>query len=248
MKIVFIITVLVIAILLLLENIFPKRKYSTKIKALSYLTDTLLSVFNNILLYIISIASLYYVAENISSIKLLSFLNFNNIGIILFTLVFLDFAIYVWHYMNHKFDFLWLFHKVHHSEKYLNTLSGIRFHIGELVGSILFKSFFLIFLLSIPIKIILISETIVLISSLFHHTNIKFRQEKFLGKLFVMPYLHQVHHSIIKKEHDSNFGVLFSFWDRLFNTLQEKEIKEIGLRDISFQNIFKTIIFGFKKQ
>lgn len=238
----------VVLIMLLWENLAPRRTYALQLKLKSYMTDVLISVFNNVLMYLLSVTSLYYVAQNLSSMKILGSFDFQSIVIIIATLLFLDFSIYVWHYMNHKLDFLWIFHKVHHSEKYLNTISGIRFHIGELIASVIFKSIFLIFFLGIPINLILISETIILISSLFHHSNIKFKFEKIFGNVLIMPYLHEVHHSSIRNEHDSNYGVLFSFWDRIFGTLKQVKVKEIGLKGIHFQGILQTITFGFKKR
>lgn len=240
--------IILVSTMLLWENIFPRRIYDKKLKLQSYLTDILLSIFNNIILYLFSVISLYYIAENMSTIDLFSNLNFQNPIIIIGTILFLDLSIYVWHYLNHKFEALWFFHKVHHSEKYLNTLSGIRFHFGELFGSILFKSVLLIFFLGIPIKLILVSETLILLSSLFHHSNIRFKSEKLLGLVFIMPYMHEVHHSTLREEHDSNYGVVFSFWDRIFRTFKEVKVKKIGLQGVPFQNIFETIRFGFMKK
>lgn len=237
----------IILIMLVWENLSPKRKYPKKLKFNSYITDIFLSTFNNIITYLISIGSLYYFAENISSIKILSNLDYSNPLIFIGIIIFLDFNIYFWHYLNHRFDALWLFHKVHHSEKYLNTLTGIRFHIGELIGSVIYKSALLIFILGIPINIIFISETIILISALFHHSNIRFKFERMFGKIFIMPYMHEVHHSTLKREHDSNYGVLFSFWDRIFGTFKDLKIKNIGLEGIKFKNVIETIRYGFTK-
>ena len=241
-----IISSIVFITLVLWELIFPKRKFSRKIKIQSYLTDALIVIVNNLLIFIFSIGSLYYISENLFSLSIMSNLDYSNRFIFLGAIIFLDFVIYIWHLFNHKIPFLWMFHKAHHTEIYLNTASGLRFHIGELSLSILFKSLLLVMILGIPIDIILVSEGIITVFSMFHHANIKFNGEKILSKLIIVPYLHQVHHSINRKDHDSNYGVIFSFWDRAFKTLLDKENKQIGLGNIKFQNFIKFLTFGFK--
>ena len=232
--------------LVALELVFPKRKFSKKLKFDSYLTDGLIVVFNDLLIFVFSVGSLYQISENFFSFNLLSNLNLDNAFVLVGIVIFLDFMVYFWHFLNHQVSLLWMFHKTHHTEIYLNTLSGLRFHIGELFLSILFKSLLLIIVLGVPIEIILLSESLVIIFSMFHHTNIQFGKEKLLSNLIIVPYLHQTHHSKSRKDHDSNYGVIFSFWDRVFKTLLDKDNKEIGLGNIKFQNFFEFLFFGFK--
>ncbi len=240
------ISIVVFCILILWELIFPKRKFSTSVKIKSYLTDGLIIVSNNFLFFIFSIGSLYYILEKFFSLHILSGLDFSNIFIFLGMIVFLDLLVYFWHLLNHKISFLWMFHKAHHTEVYLNAMSGLRFHVGELLLSVIFKSLLLVVVFGIPIDIILISESLVILFSMFHHTNIAFRGEEMLSKLIIVPYLHQTHHSIDRADHDNNYGVVFSFWDRMFGTLLDKENKQIGLGNIKFQNFIKFLKFGFK--
>jgi sterol desaturase/sphingolipid hydroxylase (fatty acid hydroxylase superfamily) len=232
--------------LLIIENKFPKRKFSTSIKLNSYLTNTYIILFNNIIFYLLQFGALYYFSQNLFSLNLLSNLDYSNTLILISILIFLDLIIYYWHKLNHTFPFLWIFHKTHHTEIYLNSLSGLRFHIGELVLSVIFKSILLIMILGIPIKLILISESIVILFSIFHHSNINLIKENFISNILITPKLHQVHHSIIQKEYDSNYGVVLSIWDRLFKTYNNKEIKQIGLGKIKFQNFIDFLKFGFK--
>lgn len=241
-----IISLLLGAVLIVWELVFPKRKFSRKLKLQSYLADGLIAVSNNLLFLIFSIGSLYYLSENFFSLKLLSKFDYDNPFILFGAIVFLDLMVYFWHFLNHKIPFLWMFHKAHHTEIYLNAVSGLRFHVGELLLSVLFKSFFLIIILGIPIKVILLSEGIVIMFSMFQHANISFKGEKILSKLIVVPYLHQMHHAVGRKEHDSNYGVIFSLWDRMFRTLIDRENKLIGLGKIKFQNFRKFLAFGFR--
>jgi hypothetical protein len=80
---------------------------------------------------------------------------------------------------------------------------------------------------------------------MFHHTNISFRGEKRLGQVIIAPYLHRVHHSTERSEHDTNYGAVFSVWDRLFGTLTEREPVQIGIKDSSPQTAFGLVKFGF---
>jgi len=238
----------IVFLFIALEIFFPKRKFSTKLKLNFYLTDGFIVIFNNILFLGFSVSSLYQMSENFFSLKLLSDLDYDNIFVVLGVLILLDFLIYFWHSLNHKVSFLWIFHKAHHTELYLNALSGLRFHIGELILSIIFKSVVLVMFFGIPIEIILLSEIFIVIFSVFHHSNIVFRGEKLFSKIVIVPYLHQVHHSVTRNDHDSNYGVVFSFWDRIFGTFLDKENKHIGLGKIKFQSFWKFIVFGFRNR
>ena len=62
-----------------------------------------------------------------------------------------------------------------------------------------------------------------------------------------MPMHHATHHSTSPKEHHRNYGVVFSFWDRLFNTLNTTQPKEFGLKNIKQQNTLETILFAYRK-
>lgn len=232
--------------LIALELIFPKRKFSIELKIQTYLTDGLIAISNNFLIFILSIGNLYYISENLVGLRLLSNLDYKDPFILFGVIIFLDLMIYVWHFLNHKISFLWMFHKAHHTEIYLNAVSGLRFHIGELLLSVLFKSFFLVVIFGIPIEIVLLGEGIVVLFSMFHHSNISFRGEKIISKIIIVPYLHQMHHATNRREHDSNYGVIFSFWDRVFKTLIDRENKLMGLGKIKFQNFGKFLAFGFK--
>jgi len=243
---IFIITILAGMVLILWELVFPKRKFSADLKIKSYLTDAMIAVGNNLVIFVFSLGSLYGISEGFWGNGLMSGVDYENPLILFGVLVFLDFMIYFWHWLNHKIPLLWMFHKTHHTEIYLNTLSGLRFHVGELVLSIFFKALFLILILGIPVSVVLLSEGIIVLFSMFQHANISFRGEKFLSKFFMVPYLHQMHHSIERKDHDSNYGVVFSFWDRIFKTLIDRENKKIGLGKIGFQSFKEFLAFGVR--
>lgn len=133
----------------------------------------------------------------------------------------LDYANYLWHILNHRIPLLWRFHLVHHTDIDLDITTATRFHFGELVGSVFFRGAF-VFLSGASPLIVIIYEIIFEAETMFHHSNTKLpiRFEKTLNKIIVTPRMHGIHHSIIKNETDSNYSVIFSFWDRLHKTIK----------------------------
>ena len=140
-----------------------------------------------------------------------------------FCIVFLllDYSNYAWHILLHKLPILWRFHLVHHTDKDLDITTAFRFHFGELIGSVFFRGAAVILTGASPFMI-LIYEIAFEAATQFHHSNVKlpFRFEKVLNKIMVTPRMHGIHHSVIQKEADSNYSVIFSFWDRLHKTIR----------------------------
>lgn len=133
----------------------------------------------------------------------------------------IDFTNYVWHILNHKLPALWRFHIVHHTDLDLDVTTATRFHFGELIGSVFFRGAF-VFLSGASPLLVLIYEIAFEAATQFHHSNLKLplRIERIINLIFVTPRMHGIHHSIVKKETDSNYAVIFSFWDRLGKTSQ----------------------------
>ena len=152
---------------------------------------------------------------------LLNQIDLNPIFKILVSLVILDFTFYYWHLMNHLSPFLWRFHNSHHIDLDLDVSTATRFHFGELAFSSIFRSFQILFL-GIDIPTLLIFETCITLFALFHHSNVRLpiRFEELLGRVFITPRLHGIHHSIVRSETDSNYGTVFSIWDRLHHSFR----------------------------
>ena len=136
---------------------------------------------------------------------------------LLLDVVLLDFLIYWWHLANHRLPLLWRFHEVHHLDRFLDTTSALRFHFGEVLLSALVRAA-VIYLLGFPIGSILAFETLVLLATLFHHSNLCLPAglERALSLVIITPSIHWVHHHARQRDTDSNYGTIFSFWDRLF--------------------------------
>ncbi len=168
-------------------------------------------------------------------------LNFWNLhpGVeMLITVIFLDMMIYIQHVVVHMIPFFWRFHRVHHSDLDLDVSSGLRFHPVEIFGSMLFK-ICLIFSLGPTPLAVLVFEAILNGMALFSHSNFKlplWLDEK-LRWLFVTPDMHRIHHSVVVRETNSNYGFNLSIWDRMLGTYIHNATKPqpeivIGVEDI----------------
>ncbi|TRX01643.1 sterol desaturase family protein [Candidatus Methylobacter oryzae] len=227
----------------LVELNYPKRILPLKQLRRSYQTNIGLFVFNSTVISLLSVAPLVIVAERYSNWGLLSNIA-NPAGKALLSFVLLDLLLYGWHRASHNFDGLWMFHKVHHNDPYLNVSTAFRLHIVELLIITALKAAY-IALLGVDKATVLINETLLTLFIMFHHTNMVFAGEKHLGQVFIVPYLHRAHHSTERSEHDNNYGAVFSIWDRLFGTFIEREPKEIGIKNNSPQTVSGLVKFGF---
>lgn len=133
----------------------------------------------------------------------------------------MDYTNYLWHVLNHKLPFLWRFHVVHHSDPDLDITTALRFHFGELIGSVFYRGAFVFLSGASPLHVLLY-EIFFEGATQFHHSNWKlpFKLERGLNRIIVTPRMHGIHHSMIRQETDSNYAVIFSFWDRLHNTVR----------------------------
>ena len=135
--------------------------------------------------------------------------------------ILLDYGIYWWHIILHRMPLMWRFHLVHHTDIDMDVTTAFRFHFGEMIGSVIYRSA-IVLLIGVSPLMVLIYEIIFEAETQFHHSNIKlpFHFEKILNKLIVTPRMHGIHHSIIKHETDSNYATIFSSWDRLHKTIR----------------------------
>ncbi|MEQ1530202.1 MAG: sterol desaturase family protein, partial [Methylococcales bacterium] len=188
-------------------------------------------------------SSLFFIAQQFSYLGILSGFSNGPVKWIL-SFIFFDFAIYVWHVASHHYEFLWRFHKIHHSDKSFNVSTGFRFHVFDLFLEIIYKCLFVI-IIGVEAHLVLAIETIELLFIFFHHANISFKYEAELSKFIITPSLHRPHHSAVRKEHDSNYGIVLSVWDRMFGTRQELVPETIGLDMIEAENFLQLFSLAF---
>ncbi len=131
----------------------------------------------------------------------------------------LDFTIYLQHLMFHSVPLVWRLHKVHHTDLDFDVTTGTRFHPLEIVLSMCIK-IGAIFFLGAPPMAVLIFEVALNATSMFNHGNVRMPQglDRVLRLFVVTPDMHRVHHSVIIKEYNSNFGFNLPWWDRIFET------------------------------
>ena len=138
---------------------------------------------------------------------------------LVFDILLLDFLIYWWHRANHELGFLWRFHEVHHLDRFLDTTSALRFHFGEVLLSALARALVIV-VFAVPFATVVVFEVLILLAAIFHHSNLRLprRIEAGLGRVFITPAIHWVHHHARRRDTDSNYGTIFSFWDPLFGS------------------------------
>lgn len=163
-------------------------------------------------------------------------------GLIAFLI--LDYGNYAWHILNHKIPGLWRFHLVHHTDQDLDVTTAFRFHFGEMIGSVVFRGA-ITFLSGASPLTVLIYEIFFEAATQFQHSNWKlpFTVEFLLNKIIVTPRMHGIHHSIEKNETDSNYAVIFSFWDRIHRTINLNKAQQevvIGVPAYSNPNELTT--------
>ena len=149
---------------------------------------------------------------------------FNTAGIpswlaIVASVLVLDLAIYLQHVMFHAVPALWRLHRMHHADLEFDTTTGVRFHPIEILLSMLLK-LVVVAALGAPAVSVLIFEVLLNASSLFNHGNVRLpaRVDRALRWIVVTPDMHRVHHSVVPRETNSNFGFSLSCWDRLLGT------------------------------
>jgi sterol desaturase/sphingolipid hydroxylase (fatty acid hydroxylase superfamily) len=133
----------------------------------------------------------------------------------------MDLTFYYWHRANHAFSFFWRFHNVHHVDPDLDVSTSFRFHFGELLYSLGFRVL-QVYLLGISLLTYLVYELIFQCATMFHHSNVRLpiTFEGWLNKIIVTPRMHGIHHSIVKDETNSNYSVIFRWWDPMHGTLR----------------------------
>ncbi len=140
------------------------------------------------------------------------------IGVIA-SVVVLDLAIYFQHILFHAVPSLWRLHRMHHADLEFDVTTGLRFHPIEILLSMLIK-FAVVAALGAPALAVLIFEVLLNATSMFNHGNVRLPLglDRMLRWIIVTPDMHRVHHSILSRETNSNFGFNLPWWDRLFGT------------------------------
>lgn len=242
-QILFGLAILAFFFLLAVEKKKPYRQFSPQVYKESFVTNTTAFLINNVILSLLRASSLFFVAQQFSSFGLLSSLDE---GIVKWLLAFalFDLAIYTWHRASHKYEWLWRFHKIHHCDKSFNVSTGFRFHVFDLLLEIVYKCAFVI-IVDVDAYVILSIEIVELFFIFFHHANIEIPNEDKISEFIITPSLHRTHHSTLRSEHDSNYGIVLAGWDKMFNTRKVLVPENLGLDLVEAQNFVQLFSLAF---
>jgi sterol desaturase/sphingolipid hydroxylase (fatty acid hydroxylase superfamily) len=135
------------------------------------------------------------------------------------SVILLDLAIYLQHVLFHAVPMLWRLHRMHHADLAFDVTTGVRFHPFEILLSMVIK-LGVVAAVGAPAVAVLLFEVLLNATSMFNHGNVRVPAslDRVLRWMVVTPEMHRVHHSILPRETNSNFGFNLPWWDRLFGT------------------------------
>jgi sterol desaturase/sphingolipid hydroxylase (fatty acid hydroxylase superfamily) len=147
------------------------------------------------------------------------------------------FGAYLAHYVEHKVKPLWMVHLVHHSDHSVDTTTANRHHPIESIIRFVF-TLAGVFIVGTPIAIVFLYQSMSLVATQFTHANIKMskRVDKLLSYVLISPDMHKIHHHYKLPYTDSNYGNIFSVWDRLFGTYMYMDREDIVYGVDTFPN------------
>ena len=218
---VFLVVFLVMA---LIELAWPKRKLIVS-KEKRWLTNLGISVTASLVLRLMAM-----LAVPVAAIAAAFYAQAHGIGLlnnvawpewlkIVVALLALDLAIWAQHLASHKVPLFWRLHQVHHADRDIDVTTAVRFHPVEIALSMLWKIVVVVPLGASPLAVFLF-EVILNACALFNHANIALPAwlDGALRLFVVTPDMHRVHHSVLRREHNTNYGFNLSVWDQLFRT------------------------------
>ena len=146
------------------------------------------------------------------------------IGLLLLDLI----GAYLVHLVEHKTKVLWRFHLIHHTDTWIDTTTANRHHPGESVIRFTFTAVGVL-LIGSPMWLVFLYQTLSVVATQFNHANISLpkKVDTLLSYFIVSPDMHKVHHHYALPYTDSNYGNIFSIWDRLFGTFMTLPKEEI---------------------
>ncbi len=246
-----------ITVFWLIENAFPlfKFTYNKWQHAGINLFLTLTTIIINFsLAFILLKTSDWTIATNFGVLQWLppmALWIYALIGLLLLDLI----GAYLAHLIEHKVKILWRFHLIHHTDTWIDTTSGNRHHPGESIIRIVFTTLGVLIVGS-PMWLIFMYQTLSVISTQFTHANISLPEkiDYFLSYFIVSPNMHKVHHHYKLPYTDSNYGNIFSIWDRLFCTFMYLKKEDIvygidtHLKPEEHNRLYNLMKIPFQKQ
>ncbi|MCU0450233.1 MAG: sterol desaturase family protein [Bernardetiaceae bacterium] len=136
---------------------------------------------------------------------------------------------YLAHWVQHQVKWLWQFHLIHHTDPYVDATTANRHHPGESVLRAGFTGL-AVLVLGAPMWLVMFYQSLSVLASQFNHANIGLPAwlDRGLGWVIVSPNMHKVHHHLAQPLTDTNYGNIFSVWDRLFGTFATTSPEQIS--------------------
>ncbi|WP_396182918.1 sterol desaturase family protein [Flavobacterium sp.] len=219
-----------ITLFLLIENAYPLFKFQyNKIEHAGiniFFTITTI-IINFLMAFILLLAADFAVQQNFGILQWLPQMNiwvYTIVGLLLLDLI----AAYLVHLIEHKVTFLWRFHLIHHTDTWIDTTSANRHHPGESIIRFIFTVIGVLIVGS-PMWMVFLYQSLSVFFSQFNHANIPLPKkiDKLLSYFIISPDMHKVHHHYKLPYTDSNYGNIFSVWDRLFGTFSYLDREKI---------------------
>lgn len=152
------------------------------------------------------------------------------------------------HYLLHKYKWMWKFHMIHHSDSKVDVTTGTRHHPGDYFLRELF-ALLAIVLAGAPLAYYMVYRIVTIFFTYFTHANISvpYWLDKTISLVFISPNMHKFHHHFERPWTNTNYGNIFSFWDRIFNTFVYDDPRKIkyGL-DVLDEKLDENIVYQFK--
>jgi sterol desaturase/sphingolipid hydroxylase (fatty acid hydroxylase superfamily) len=126
----------------------------------------------------------------------------------------MDLAIYLQHVMFHAVPAFWRLHRMHHADQEFDVTTGVRFHPVEVMLSMVIK-FAVIVAVGTPALAVLLFEIAL-------NVSMPLWVDRVLRWIVVTPDMHRVHHSVVVRETNSNFGFNLPWWDWMFGTYRDQ--------------------------
>lgn len=145
-------------------------------------------------------------------------------GLLLLDLV----GAYTIHLVQHKVKWMWKFHMVHHADTHVDTTTANRHHPGESVFRAVF-AVIAVWVTGAPIWLVMLYQSLSVVLSQFNHANINMPEwlDKPLRYIIVTPNMHRIHHHYMRPQTDTNYGNIFSLWDRFFGTYLITDLQKL---------------------
>lgn len=132
------------------------------------------------------------------------------------------------HWTEHKVRWMWRFHLIHHTDTQVDTTTANRHHPGESIFRFVFTTI-AVFVAGAPMWLVMMYQALSVALSQFNHANIHLPRwaDNILSWVIVTPNMHHVHHHYVLPYTDSNYGNIFSIWDRIFGTFTKLEPSQL---------------------